>query len=361
MKRLVLLLFFISLTGAAIAQDYEVISGKINGFKNGSKVFLTDDETDTPLDSTVLKNAAFVLKGNYKDAPRYLSLHFYDDGKNFSAVIFVQDTVNISGDKQDFPYNLKITGSSEQIRYNAYMDAFKPLNVEADSFKHAYQDAKDNSPEKNKAGLAYNAVGDKKQALTKKLILNRINSYYALNALYNYLPGLSKDTIAKIYDSLPQNLRQSMYGVRLRNYIRLNDTLKVNDSYYDFGGTDQHGVTRTISSLKKGYILIDFSTIHCGPCNESVEELRRIANTYKDKLTVVTFSVDNHKDWMQGVNDENPSWLSISDGKGNYSEPIIKYGVQAYPAFYLVSPEGKIVSGGRGDIEKHLVNQIGQP
>ena len=113
----------------------------------------------------------------------------------------------------------------------------------------------------------------------------------------------------------------------------------------DFEAMDKDGHKHHLSDTKGKYVLLDFSTTYCGPCIESLKDLKIISKKYADQIQIISFSGDGGKaTWLKGINRDRPAWLTLWDGKGNYGETILKYGVTGYPSFFLIDPQGKIVS-----------------
>lgn len=143
--------------------------------------------------------------------------------------------------------------------------------------------------------------------------------------------------------------------------------LKVGDKIYDFAAYDAVGKTRKLSSYTGKYILLDFSSVHCGPCVTSADELRLLTKKYKNKLNVITFSPDKKAEWLKGIKDEKVTWVSLNDGTGLRGKTMLKYHAPGFPGFYIISPQGVIVETwtgyeklktGTGDLEKHLVKYL---
>jgi peroxiredoxin len=139
--------------------------------------------------------------------------------------------------------------------------------------------------------------------------------------------------------------KQSLFGQRIGNYLKVGDILNKGNNITDFEALDKDGNKHRLSEIKGKYILLDFSTTYCGPCIESLEDLKIISKKYAEQLGIVSFSGDGGKaTWLKGISRDQPAWLSLWDGKGSYGETILKYGVTGYPTFFLIDPQGKIVS-----------------
>lgn|GEM_PF-6147823 len=82
---------------------------------------------------------------------------------------------------------------------------------------------------------------------------------------------------------------------------------------------------------------------------------------------MITFSTDNNRDWLKGIKDGKIDWLTVSDGKGYYSDAVLRYGVDGIPHFLIISPDGKVVDkwtgygkpeSGMGDLEKRVIAEL---
>ena len=368
-KLYLLLFLFVFNFSIVIAQTYS-ISGNVTGFNDNIKVSLVDNDLESKINHTTLKKGHFYLNGTLKNGPMYLTVVLHDEGKEYDCTVFVGNgKVQIKGSKKDFPYDIEVIGSTEQSKYNAYRNMLKDLNISLDQKMQVYIKAKEkgDSIAALKAAIAYNAVGTEFRSISKKWVLNNTDTYYGINELHDLLFQLNRDTIQNIYASLSPQLKKSIYGKRIYTYLTIGDTLKINDRYFDFEAFDITGKNQQLSTLDDKYILLDFSSIHCGPCEESIEELRMLSHKYANQLRIVSFTSDNHADWLQGIKKDHITWISLSDGEGSYSKTLLKYGGQTIPKFYLISPDGIIkdkwdsyekLSSGTGEIEKRILKYL---
>jgi peroxiredoxin len=352
----------------ANAQTYN-ITGKLTGFKSNLQVQMTD-ENDNTLNTALLNRGMFVLKGKLKDGPQYVNLVITDGDDDYRCTVFAGGgPIVVKGTKTQFPYNLHITGPAEQTKYNTYQNLLKKYNLQREVLMKSLSavNKRGDTAASNKIVRQYNGISRFTDAITLKDIFNHTDTYYAARETLDFQHSLSKDSLNMFYAALSPAVKQSIYGKRIK--LSLQPIVKVGDPIFDFTALDQHGNSQKLSDLKGKYILLDFSSIYCGPCNESIEELRLISQKYKDRVQVVTFSTDPKKDWLKGIKSDNITWLTLNDGRGSYSEPILRYGVDGVPNFVIISPNGIVVDkwasygkveSGMGELEQRIIAQIGK-
>lgn len=353
------------------AQTYQ-ISGNLTGFKDGVKVDLVDEETDNLIQSTVMKHGAFTLKGALKNGPMYLIAIVHEGKKDYTSEVFAGGgDITIKGSKQDFPYNVSIAGPAEQTQFNAYQQSLKAINTKSDALMKAYLKVQKDSIAARRAGERYNKVGNEYRTLNKRLIGQKLNTFYSAREVYDYLPEMNTDDIKHLYNGLPAPVKNSVYGKRIQTYLTQKGYgLMVGDKIYDFTASDAAGKTHKLSSYTGKYILLDVSSVHCGPCVQAADELRMLTTKYKNKLNIVTFSADKKAEWLKGIKDEKVTWTSLNDGTGVRGKTLLKYDSPGFPGFYIISPHGVItetwvgyekLKTGMGDLEKHLVKYLNKP
>ncbi len=113
------------------------------------------------------------------------------------------------------------------------------------------------------------------------------------------------------------------------------------------------------------WVLVDFWATWCGPCRGEIPHLVAAYEKFAPKgLEIYGVSFDNNgteERWKQFVEENNMTWINVwgTDEKGGWS--VAKHlNVNAIPANFLYSPEGKLVAKNlRGeDIEKILAEHI---
>lgn len=369
MKRIFLLIIAICSTTILFAQQQFSISAKLTGFKNGIKFNLTDPELQKVIDSVTLKNNSFVITGKLDYVPKGIFLSTTSEGQYYWCYLFIgNEKVTLKGDRKDFPFYLHISGSKSQDIYNKLNEKTRSLmthrNELTENLGTLLTDDSDSGKAKlNSLGKQLNHIDSLTESITMGFIKSNLNSYPALNELYFLKTKFSKDSLQHLYDKLKNEYKESVYGERLVNYIKVGEILKVGDKFADFEAKDTLGKTNKLSQYIGKYVLLDFTETYCGPCLLSVDELKEIGKDYSDSLTIVSFCADKSKEvWESGLERDKPDWTSLWNGEGTYGQTVLKYGVQGYPTFFLLDPEGKIIlkwtGYGKGNLIDHISKKV---
>jgi thiol-disulfide isomerase/thioredoxin len=108
-----------------------------------------------------------------------------------------------------------------------------------------------------------------------------------------------------------------------------------------FSITTLDGRQVSLDSLGGKVVLIDFWATWCGPCRESLPEIRAIAQKFSSEpLVVISISLDNDAaKWKDFVAKNNMPWLQYRDG--GFDGPISKlFGVEAIPHTFTIDADG---------------------
>ena len=110
-----------------------------------------------------------------------------------------------------------------------------------------------------------------------------------------------------------------------------------------FSLEDIHGNLLTLSSLQGKYVMLDFWGSWCGACIKSFPHLKAFYEQHRDKLEVIGIACHDTKEkWNAAVKRHELPWLHVLNGEGT-NDVAALYGVQAYPTYVLIAPDGKIL------------------
>jgi len=370
MKHLSLILLSAFLALSAQSQQY-TIKAALTGFPDGTPFYLKDLDVDAVIDSAFISRNTFKMTGRFDDPPQSLWLYCnYKNSFYYVVLLIGNDKISVKGDLKDFPYDLAVTGSRSQDDVNALRGLTKEGYRQRDRLVTEYFALKGDSAEiKGKAiWKTIHGLDSMNETIRKKFVLDHPGSFLTLQELYFLRRVFGRDSLQHLYASLSPSLQQNKMGTRISNYLKVGDPIKTGEAMEDFEAFDRDGKSHRPSDYKGKYILLDFSATYCGPCIQSLEDMKKLSATYPDKLAIITLSGDaGKKTWLEGLDRDHPDWLSLWDGKGIYSQAMLKYGVSGFPTFCLVGPDGKIVSlwsgygkekDGAGSLETAVTKQF---
>lgn len=338
------------------------IGATITGFKDSTKVFLKNLNTDKIIDSTTIISNKFSFSGKFDSkSPEMLWVYISEkDNFYYSNLLIGNENIKIKGDIKDFPFDLKISGSKSQKEADILTNLTKKLDNERSSLVDNYLSlSKEDRKLKGKEiWKKIHKIDAKNDSITKNYLLSNLNTYNGLVTLGYNKEILPKDTIQKLFKDVSPELKSSKYGKAIETFLS-NEVLKVGDNFYDFEAFNQKNEKTTLSKFVNGkYILINFTATYCGACVQAAEELQRISKDFNDKINLVSFCVDkNEEDRNTHIKRDKVDWLCLWDNKGRYSETYIRYGINGTPTYFLINPEGKIIDKQFG-YEKGLLEKF---
>ena len=151
----------------------------------------------------------------------------------------------------------------------------------------------------------------------------------------------------KLYDRMSEDDKATTIGYDITVSLFPPSVVKVDENMADADFFDVYGNTRHISDYLGKYILLDFWANWCGPCIAAIPEMKEISETYKEKLTIISISLDSDAIWKEAMKKHDMPWVNLHDPR-SWNGLAAHYGVRSIPNYVLISPEGKIVVQGDG-------------
>jgi len=115
-----------------------------------------------------------------------------------------------------------------------------------------------------------------------------------------------------------------------------------------FTAKDMRGRQVSLEELRGRPVLIDFWASWCPPCRDAVVVLRRLADQYGDRLTIVGVSLDEDPNAFEAfVYNHHLPGFQVHDG-GPFGPISVLYGAPAasIPYSVLIAPDGTVLEVG---------------
>lgn len=333
------LLFFCSTVGAA--QSFS-INGTANDLDDGTWLYVSNYATQKVLDSTQVIKGKFHLAG--KSTEKASKVFLYTAKYTNYVTFWVENTVNITVQKGAFKKAV-ITGSPTQDEDQQLAQLRKPLQKRQDSIYHLLDNSKDPAVKKELQGLL-KVLKKEEQEFDIAYVKNNPNSLVAASLLDIYAVTWGKQTTSALYANFSTAMKNTSYGQNIKQYIALNQDIKVGDRYVDFELKNTVGKKIKLSAIKGKYILLEFWASNCGPCREENPNLVKTYARFKGKgLNILGISNDHDKQsWLKAIKDDQLTWENVGELKGNTNSAALIYSVNAYPTNFLIDEKGVIIA-----------------
>lgn len=373
------LTFFAATT--ALAQSPATLRGHISGLNHNHKVYLVDIDAPShfiALDSTVIADdGSFSLHMGLK-SPHMCSLAFYQrlaqplsngntiqqlfrlplflDGRD--NISLASDTTRLLDDSRSEGDRLLATdiqgGGKTLADYMAYRRFITAPEDSAQQASYAEADA------------YFKFLGDKSKysdiILRKEQTAARLDSLktawmeqHATTAVaafllsrryyqdYTYPVALMNRWIAACTKDGAEDTTRVSWLNRNADIVR---RLSLGIPFHDFEAQKADGSVVALSALRQPgkFTLIDFWASWCGPCRAAIPKIKKFYAAHRDRLTIVSASVDEKKDnWTKAVKQEAMPWAQLWLTGKNMKKAGSAYVINSIPRLVLIAPDGKVV------------------
>lgn len=333
---------------------YEIAGTVSNADLNGKYVYLyTYGVKDAaPLDSALVQNGAFALKGT-QDVPVLRTLRFSEDvvepvrvypGENapFTATFILENgKLAVTLDSVS-----AVGGTPENDAQKQLQAQIRELRSDMDKLV-ADMKSEDEKLAKEAEGK-YEAID---RSLTKAVvdyILAHPDRQTAAKNLFDFRYYISEDEQNEILAKADSTFKAVPGISSLIDHLNVLKKVAVGQKFTDFEMPDAKGEMHKLSEYVGNgkVVLIDFWASWCPPCRAEMPNLVKAYKTYKNKgFDIIGISLDSKADaWAKGVKDLNITWPQLSDLKGWKNAGAALYGVNSIPHTILVGKDGTILA-----------------
>ncbi len=175
-----------------------------------------------------------------------------------------------------------------------------------------------------------------------------------LQRLFMVRLSLPKETISKIWETLPPDMQNSDYGKSIRQHLDI-EQIEEGSMYYDFTAQTSDGEDFRLSRFSGKNILFIYGGLTCMG-QGGRDYLDKLYNeTDRDSFEIVTYwLVSDMEDLKEAARTFETKYLQVSDFLGDRSPIKITYGAQAMPTCFLIDKSGTVIFKQRGLPEKEL-------
>jgi peroxiredoxin len=302
-----------SLLGQTQYSKFTIV-GKVQGFSNGTKIYLNDlsDGSYKKIDSSIIANEKFSFNGQLKTK-------------------FLKSSIS-TGDYSD-----RVTLWLEK--------GLTTFSANKGKFNTAY--IKGSKIQENFAELTkLRDTLEKMDQVDYSFIKKNPTSVIAAYTLSYYCKLWGKDTISALYNSFSKEVKQTSFGKKIFTFLSLNRNIKIGDKFVDFSQKDTSGKLVKLSNIKSNCILLEFWGSWCGPCREENPSLVKIYNEFKQKGFEIlgVASETNKQQWTTAIKSDGLNWINVTDYKGGDNNAAMIYGVSGYPSNFLIDKNGTIIA-----------------
>ena len=345
-----------------------VIKGKMTG---GDSVTILLQKREAgkfvALDSAVVKNGEFVIKGGSVEYPDRVYMN--QKNKRGSLVFFLENSdLTITGNVDSLS-KAKVIGSKTQDEFMAYEASLKPFDIKMSQLDAEYEAVKKTEDKVKIAEFEktseekFSGLEAEQNDFNKKFIKEHPASYIIPSVLNNLSYGMEATEIESFIGMIDTAVAKVAIIKDLKARVAVMKTVAIGQKAPDFTQNDVNDKPIALSSKigKSKLLLIDFWASWCGPCRAENPNVVKIYNQYKTKgFDVFGVSLDRKKeDWLKAIEKDQLTWTHVSDLKYWSNDAAKLYAVNSIPASFLLDESGTIIARNlRGEALANKVKEL---
>lgn len=347
MRNIYFIIFIVFFMSSCTPKNYNIDGVVDNKELDGTTIFIKEriNRVWISIDSTKIENGKFTFQGISDTAKiAYLVYEFPKDNRTRQAFILENGKLKVSIDTTGF---MIFMGTKQNELLQNYQNSKNDFYIKTELINKSFKDSL-----KTESGrLEFDKIVEKQLLeevnIDKIFALNHINTlvgaFVFMNSFYN-MNIIEKESIISLMNDETKNI------TRIKEIISDIETEKkvaIGNQFIDFKLPGINGDSISLSDLvgKTDFLLVDFWASWCGPCMQSIPEIKTLYNTYHgSKFEILGVSLDdNETAWKSTVNNKQLNWKHVSDLKGWKCAGSRIYAVNSIPSTFLLDKTGKII------------------
>lgn len=350
LKLIVLSFLILLFTSCKDRKEYKIL-GDVSGISDSTLIdlFVIEENLGMRIATDTIIDGKFSFSDSIGNDKTNMRLRIRDQ-KQFSGWcnIWIANTdIHVSGNSKYLSQWVVSSDVKEQKQENNLLKHIRKYKVEIDSM-HLIETSVDQ--ESQEARTIRNKIDSINSVLyTKELeyLKDNYNSLIAVKELCSIAQSgdsIQKRVIKSFYHKIDTAFANTLWGEGIKSYLNKVVPPKVGDHFVNITAFDVEGKQHRLSDFQGKYMLLDFWSAGCYPCLMAAPELRKVSAKYKDKLHIVGLNLDTRKKmWEDTSEKDSITWINLSDGKGTFGGASYRYGIDGFPTYILINPQGIIV------------------
>src|SRR5690606_32637066 len=296
MKKLTTLALMLTASLQAFAGEIK-ITANLTGFTDNAVVYLLSGQT--PIAYQTLAQGKVELSAEVSETPQNYIMYIVDNNQPYYTSLFVaNETIEITANKEDFPYQVKVTGS-EYNKIKALFDEKQlPVHTKTQAMQQEIialqQSGEWEKPEVQEKYIGENGIGTKLAEELKQnemdFLLEHLDTPFGFSML-EYKKTLDKQDFYKaVYNKMTAEQKQTKIGQQYLLASKSHRLIK-GDAFIDINVLDKDLKAEKLSNYfnkDKEYVLVDLSSVSCPNSNQAFPITKSFADKYSGKLQAVS-------------------------------------------------------------------------